>query len=201
MVPKRIFPAFAIHMFCAVTCICVAMSIRAAAAPASPFVPGDQKDFAHGVAAFDAKDYTAAYAIFSKLADDDDIAARRNIALMEREGLGTAKDPKAAIADYKVAAEAGLPTAAADLGEMLLDGEAGTPDPKAALPWLLAAAAANHPIAQFHLGQMYEKGEAVPKDRFYAILLYSAAAARGYRPAIDRLGVLEGWDQPAPAGH
>ena len=148
-----------------------------------------------GTAAFDAKDYKRAFDIFSKLADDDDIAARRNVALMERRGLGTAKDPEAAVENYKIAAEAGLPTAAADLGEMLLDGEAGPPDPKAALPWLLVAASANHPVAQFHLGEMYENGEAVPKDRFYAILLYSAAAARGYQPAIDRLGILKGWDK------
>jgi len=104
------------------------MSIWAAHAvanPPSPYVPGDQKDFALGVTAFDAKDYKRAFAIFSRLADDDDIAARRNVALMERRGLGMAKNPEAAIKDYKIAAEAGLPTAAADLGEMLLDGEAG----------------------------------------------------------------------------
>ncbi|MDE3116414.1 MAG: sel1 repeat family protein [Pseudomonadota bacterium] len=170
--------------------------MHAVAATPSPYMLGDQTTFALGVAAFDAKDYTRAFAIFSKLADDDDLAARRNMALMERRGLGTEKDPEAAIEDYKVAAEAGLPTAAADLGEMLLDGEAGRPDPKAALPWLLVAAAAHHPVAQFHLGQMYETGAAVPKNRFQAILFYSAAAARGYQPAIDRLGVLEGWAKP-----
>ena len=192
-------PKASANILWALFCVCVAIALltsQAAADPPSPYVPGDQKTFALGVAAFDAKDYKRAFAIFSKLADNDDIAASRNVALMERRGLGTPKDPNAAIADYKIAAEAGLPTAAADLGEMLLDGEAGAPDPQSALPWLLVAAAAHHPIAQFHLGQMYEKGEAVPQNRFYALMLYSAAAARGYRPAINRLGVLEGWAKP-----
>ena len=86
-----------------------------------------QAVFDTGVAAYDAKDYAKAFAIFSSI-DDRDVAAMRNVALMLRKGVGTAKDPKAAEAMYGRAAQGGLATAAADLGEMLLNGEAGPSD-------------------------------------------------------------------------
>ena len=120
----------------------------------------------------------------------------RNVALMERKGLGTDKDPKAAMDDYKDAATKGLPTAQSDLAEMYLKGEAGDPDPAAALPWLERAAAASHPMAQFHLGQLYEEGKVVPKDLAKAELLYSAAAAHGVKEAVERLSALKAWPKP-----
>lgn len=164
--------------------------------PSKAYVPGNEPLFDQGVKAFDAGDYAHAYAIFSDLANHDDLAALRNIAFMERKGLGTAKDPQAALKHYEAAARAGLPTAAADLGQMLLDGEAGPPDPEAALPWLTMAARANHPMAQYLLGEMYERGEAVPQDYARAELLYAAAAAHGVKQAVYRLSYLKGWPQP-----
>jgi len=164
--------------------------------PSKAYVPGNQMLFSQGVAAFDAGDYAGAYAIFSDLASHDDLAALRNIAFMERKGLGTERDPQAALKHYETAARAGLPTAAADLGQMLLDGEAGPPDPQAALPWLQMAARANHPRAQFLLGQMYEQGVAVKQDYARAELLYAAAAAHGVKEAVYRLSYLKGWPQP-----
>lgn len=165
--------------------------------PSKVYVPGNQQKFQKGVDAFDAGDYKRAFEIFSDLADDDDIAALRNVALMERKGLGTPKDPQAAIRDYTKAAEAGLPTAAADLGQMLYNGEAGPPDPKAALPWLKIASDASHPIAQYLLAQMYEYGEGGLKQNYdKAEALYAAAAAHGEIRALYRLSYLKGW--PAP---
>jgi TPR repeat protein len=165
--------------------------------PSKVYVPGNQKRFQEGVAAFDAHDYAKAYAIFTELARHHDIAALRNVAYMQRKGLGTKRNPKAALDNYKLAAVAGMPTAAADLGQMLLYGEAGPADPKAALRWLKMAAAASHPVAQFLLGQMYEFGEAVPQDYQKAKRLYAASAARGYTPAIYRLSYLNGWPMPS----
>jgi TPR repeat protein len=162
-------------------------------------VAPDQNTFDDGAAAFDAGDYAKAFSIFKELAGNGDIAAERNVALMERKGLGTGKDPKAAIADYTDAATKGLPTAQSDLAEMYLDGEAGDPDPAAALPWLERAAAASHPMAQFHLGQLYEEGKAVPKDLDKAKLLYAAAAAHGVKEAVERLSALKAWPKPGDA--
>ena len=150
---------------------------------------GLKSTFDSGVAAYDRGDYPTAFKLWSSI-DDDDIAAMRNVAMMERKGQGTKKDPKAAEQMFERAAEAGLPTAQADLADMLLKGEAGPPDPKRALPLLEAAAAANHPIAQYELGQMYEAGELVPRNIAVARNLYTAAAGHGMKEAQDRLDAL-----------
>ena len=151
-----------------------------------------KNDFDAGVAAYDAGDYPKAYKIWSAI-DDDDIAAMRNVAMMRRQGLGTAKDPKAAEDMYLRAAEAGLPTAQADLADMLIRGEAGPPDFKRALPLLEAAASANHPLAQYELAQFYEVGQQVPRNMAVARDLYAAAASHGMKEAQARL------DQLGPA--
>lgn len=151
-----------------------------------------KNSFDTGVAAYDAGDYAKAYKIWSGIADED-IAAMRNVAMMRRQGLGTAKDPKGAEDMYLRAAEAGLPTAQADLADMLIRGEAGPPDPQRALPLLEAAAAANHPIAQYELAQFYEVGQLVPKNLTVARNLYAAAASHGMKEAQARL------DQLVPA--
>ena len=192
-------------------CLCVSFSAQAqdsappaqapsAAAPDQnpppfAFVPGNQKKFDEGAAAFDAGDYEKAFKIFSKLADRYDLAAMRNVALMERKGLGTDKDPQAAEDMMEQAARRGLPTAQADLGVMLMDGEAGPPDEKAALPWLEEAAMAQHPIAQFRLGELLEEGAVVPKNLPVAELLYGAAARHGVTEAAERLKKLKGWKE------
>jgi TPR repeat protein len=162
----------------------------------SPWVPGDQKRFNDGLAAYDAHNYERAYKIFKELADHEDLGAMRNVAYMQRKGLGTEKDPQAALDLYEFIARAGLPTAQFDYGEMLLDGEAGDPDPEHAIPWLKLAAKSGHPVAQYRLGLLYEEGVAVPKNLFTAELYYSAAAEHGSHKALERLSALKGW--PAP---
>ncbi len=158
-----------------------------------PPVPGNQKKFDRAAAAYDAGDYETAFKLFSQLADKYDIAAIRNVALMERDGLGTDKDPEAAERDMERAAERGLPTAESDLGVMLLDGAAGDPDPKAALPWLERAAQAGHPVAQYRLAQLYEEGAVVPRDMGVAEVLYAQAARGGVDEARARLMAIKGW--------
>jgi len=145
--------------------------------------------FDAGVAAYDKGHYATAYKLWTSI-DDEDIAAMRNVAMMERTGQGTAKDPKAAEAMFRRAAAAGLPTAQADLADMLLKGEAGPPDPKRALPLLEAAAAADHPIAEYELGQIYEAGDLLPRNLEVARNLYAAAATHGMKEAQDRLDAL-----------
>lgn len=156
-----------------------------------------KNDFEAGLTAYDAGDYPKAYRIWSAI-DDDDIAAMRNVAMMRRQGLGTAKDPKGAEEMYLRAAEAGLPTAQADLADMLIRGEAGPPDPGRALPLLEAAAAANHPMAQYELAQFYEAGQLVPRNMTVARNLYAAAAGHGMKEAQARLDQLGPSSADAP---
>ncbi len=163
-------------------------------------VPGDQVKFDKGAAAYDAGDYEKAFRIFSKLAEHYDLAAMRNVALMERDGLGTDKDPQAAQEMMEGAAIRGLPTAQSDFAVMLLDGFAGPPDPKAALPWLEKAAAANHPVAQYRLGLLYEVGRVVRKDTQHAASLYEQAADRMPEAAARLAALKESGVEPPPPG-
>jgi uncharacterized protein len=178
--------------------VCLCVSFAAPGARADGLVPGDQAKFDRAAAAFDAGDYASAFKAFSKLAKHGDLAAMRNVALMERKGLGTDKDPEAAQDLYRYVANAGLPTAQYDLAQMLLHGEAGDPDPKNAARWFAAAAAANHPLAQYELGKMFEEGVAVDKDLAKAQALYEAASARGVWDATVRLAALKGDPPPKP---
>ena len=157
----------------------------------APPTPGDQAMFNQGAAYYDRGDYTHAYQVFYYLADHDDIAAMRNVALMKRKGQGTTRDPQGAMQYLKEAADAGLPTAQADLADMLLNGEAGAPDPESAMQWLEAAAKAHHPIAEFRLAEIYERGQIVPRDVARAEDLYTDAAARGVPQAAQRLELLK----------
>jgi TPR repeat protein len=158
--------------------------------PAPP-TPGDQQMFRQGTDYYDRGDYAHAYQVFAWLAEHDDVAAMRNVALMKRKGQGTPRDPQGALEYLKEAADAGLTTAQADLGEMLLEGEAGPPDPQSALPWLEAAAAMHHPRAEFLLAEVYERGQAVPRDVTKAEQLYAEAATRGVPQAAARLELLK----------
>lgn len=165
-------------------------------------VPGDQATFNKGVAAYDSGQYEDAFKIFHDLAEDDDLAAMRNVALMYRRGQGVPRNPQKALDWFERAAEAGLGTAQADLGVMLLDGEAGDPEPHEAIMWLTYASDAGHAGAQFRLGQLYEKGEYVSQNLELAKRLYAEAAARGHREAGARLAALSGSApeaSPAPA--
>jgi TPR repeat protein len=157
----------------------------------APPTPGDQAMFNQGATYYDHGDYTHAYQMFYYLAEHDDIAAMRNVALMKRKGQGTTRDPRGAMEYLKEAADAGLPTAQSDLADMLLNGEAGPPDPESAMQWLEAAAKAHHPIAEFRLAEIYERGQVVPRDVARAEELYTDAAARGVPQAAQRLELLK----------
>jgi uncharacterized protein len=186
----------------ALACLCVSVPARAqdqstpllgnAPLPeeGAPPVPGDQATFNQAAAEYDARDYVRAYQTFLYLADHDDVAAMRNVALMKRRGQGTPRDPQGALEYLRQAADDGLPTAQADLAEMLLYGEAGPPDPQAALPWLQAAAKAHHPMAAFRLAEIYERGQIVPRDVARAEELYAEAVSRGVPQAATRLNLL-----------
>ena len=151
----------------------------------------DQPKFDQAAADYDAGNYEQAYTEFLDLADDNDIAAMRNVALMKRKGLGTDKDPEGARDYLERAAQGGLATAQYDLGQMLLDGEGGDSDPKAAIPWLAMAAAAHHPLAAYRLGMLFEEGKVVPQDLAKAEELYAEAAGRGVQDAATRLSAME----------
>ena len=147
--------------------------------------------FDHGLKAYDANQYQDAFKIWWQIKDQD-LAARRNVALMLRKGQGVTKDPQKAEDILRTAAATGMSNAQVDLAEMYLNGEAGAASPKRALPLLQSAAAGGHPLGQFLLGRLYEDGNAVPKDLNKATELYISAARGGLSQAKERLASLGG---------
>ena len=143
--------------------------------------------FDQGVAAYDAGDFAQAYQIWSKLAEEDDLAAMRNTANLLRQGKGVAKDERAAFKLYQEAAEKGLVTAMANVADMYLAGEGVARDPKLAAGWYARAAVAGLSLAQVRLADMYAQGLGVEKDATKARVLLDRAARNGYAPAQQRL--------------
>ncbi len=152
-------------------------------------------------AAYDAGDYPRAYAIWSELADEDDLAAMRNTAQMLRQGKGVAKDADKAFDLYKEAAEKGFVTAMANVAEMYLSGEGTEKNEKEAVIWYTRAATAGLSLAQVKLADMYEQGIGVERDPARSRMLLERAARNGYGPARTRLeamGVRIASDAPVP---
>ena len=158
--------------------------------------------FNQATAAYDAGDYPRAYAIWSELADEDDLAAMRNAAQLLRQGKGVAKDSEKAFDLYKSAAEKGLVTAMANVAEMYLSGEGTEKDERAAAGWYARAATAGLSLAQVKLADMYEQGIGVERDPARSRALLERAARNGYGPArtrLEALGVTVAGSEPAPA--
>lgn len=158
-----------------------------ACASMSNIVAEKASRFDQAVVAYDSGDYVGAYAIWSELAKEDDLAAMRNAAQLLRQGKGVQKDSAAAFRLYKEAAEKGLVTAKANVADMYLAGEGVERNPQAAAAWYAQAATAGLSIAQMKLAEMYEQGVGVERDNKRALALLQRAARNGYAPAQAKL--------------
>lgn len=156
---------------------------------ATPLPPPSER-FQQGVAAYDKGDFAAAYGIWLPLAQQADLAAMRNVALLLREGKGVARDPKRALWFYEEAGAKGFTLAQINAAFMHLNGDGVPKNLEAAAFWFHSAARANSPIAQFNLATMYETGQGVTKDIAKALGWYALAARSGSQPALDRLAIL-----------
>ena len=169
---------------------------RAMAAPATvqsnlgtPLPPPSER-FREGVAAYDKGDFETAFNIWLPLAQQADLAAMRNVALLLREGKGTTRDPARALWFYEEAGSKGFALAQVNAAFMHLEGDGVPKNLEAAAFWFHAGARAGSPIAQYNLAVMYERGTGVDKDMGKALGWYAIAARSGSKPALDRLAVL-----------
>lgn len=150
-------------------------------------IVGDKaRRFDQATAAYDAGDYTSAYAIWSQLADENDLAAMRNTAHLLRRGLGVEKNPGRALDLYTEAARKGLVLAMANVAEMHMNGEGTLKDPEEAARWYVLAANGGLSIAMVRLAEMFEQGNGVPKDLNKARELYAQAKKNGFVPAPEK---------------
>jgi uncharacterized protein len=186
-----------VKRFVGVACLAIVLT----ACAGSNVVADKARRFDQATAAYDAQDYAAAYAIWSQLADENDLAAMRNAAHLLRRGLGVEKNPGRALDLYTEAARKGLVLAMANVAEMHINGEGTLKDPEEAARWYALAANGGLSIAMVRLAEMLEQGNGVPKDPARARELYDRAIKNGYVPAQEKasyVGAQRG-QAPAPA--
>ncbi|MBX3506453.1 MAG: sel1 repeat family protein [Parvibaculum sp.] len=184
--------------------VCIAASLGAAllfAVPAAaqgasvrdlmeqerPSVAENAERFNEGLAAYDSGDFSRAFDLWLPIAQDNDLAAMRNVALLLREGKGVQKDAPRALYFFERAGRAGLVSAQVNAAFMHLNGEGTAQDYKTASFWFHAAAIAGVPAARYNLGVLYERGLGVDEDPARALAWYALAAQTGHERALKRL--------------
>lgn len=94
------------------------------------------QSFDEGLVHFDKREYSEAYRIWLRLAEQGNMAAAFNVGAMLQEGLGVEADGNQAASWYRRAAEKGDLQAQFALGLMLADGVGVPSDPQEARRWL-----------------------------------------------------------------
>jgi len=125
--------------------------------------------------AIDAKNYTAAVALLTPLAEAGDALAQTHLAYLTFEGKGVKSDAVAAAQWYLRAAEQGEANAQYNLGVMYENGNGVPRDVDQAADWWRAAARLGNAEAQYNLGALYYNGRGVPKDLVRAYVWKSLA--------------------------
>ena len=97
-------------------------------------------EYASGVAAFEAKNFSLAMQFLSPLAQAGDADAQHRVAIMCQNGLGVVRSDERAFAMMQAAAEQGYAIAQHGIGFMYLEGECVEKDPAKAAEWFRKAA-------------------------------------------------------------
>ena len=138
------------------------------------------QDFQKGLVAAQSGDYVTALQEWLPLADQGDVMAQFNLALMYRNGWGVLQDYAEAVKWYRLAAEQGIASAQYNLGVMYDNGTGVLQDDAEAVKWYRLAAEQGIATSQNNIGAMYEKGTGVLQDNVRAHMWYNIAAANGY---------------------
>jgi TPR repeat protein len=100
--------------------------------------------FEKGVASYEAGDFQTALQHWRPLAENNDLAALRNIGHLYRRGLGVERDPQKAANYYLRAAELGFAPAQFNLAMMQLSGDGIAANREEGSLWMQAAADQNY---------------------------------------------------------
>jgi hypothetical protein len=144
-------------------------------------------DFDDGMAAYQSKDYAAAFTKFKKAAEAGDAAAQYNLGLMYFQGQGVAQDYLQAARWFTKAAEGGVRQAQSNLALMYDQGKGVAQDYLQAARWFTKAAEAGDAAAQYNLALMYFQGQGVTQDYLQAARWYTKAAEAGDAKAQHNL--------------
>jgi len=123
-----------------------------------------------------------------KKAEQGDIDAQFNLALMYANGQGVSQNDKQTVYWYSKAAEQGYARAQHNLGVRYTNGQGVPQDYKQAVYWYSKAAEQGVAVAQNNLGVMYLNGQGAPQDYKQAVYWFAKAAEQGYARAQNSLG-------------
>jgi TPR repeat protein len=135
---------------------------------------------------------------YRQFAEDGDVEAQYNLAVMYLRGSGVASDPVAAARWMQRAAARGHLGAMFAYGRLYELGRGLTRSYTEAANWYDRAAAQGDGRAAFNLAGLYRLGLGVPRDLARAEHYYAQALSRGYTPAGLTLAMLyeaglDGW--------
>jgi hypothetical protein len=147
-------------------------------------------DYEKGLAAYERRDYAAAFTEWKESAEQGDPRSQYELGLMYENGEGVQQNDLEALRWYRQSAEQGLMAAQNSLGVMYSEGRGAPKDDLEAVKWYYRAAKQGMHDALFNLALSYEKGRGVPQDYNVAAITYLEAAKRGYPPAQANVGLL-----------
>jgi hypothetical protein len=149
---------------------------------------GDLED---GNSALDRRDYAVAVSSFTRAAEQGNVLAQYNLALMYHDGNGVPRDYERAFYWYRKAAGQGHAAAQFWVAIMYRDSIGVQRDYGETLYWLARAAERGDANAQYTLGQLNQNGEGFPVDDVQAYVWFSLAGAQGDRDAEVMMEKLE----------
>jgi len=127
------------------------------------------------------------FQLYQPKANQGDIQAQYNLALLYYHGVEIPRDSKQAVYWYTKAANQGHVNAQYSLGDLYSngDGKEVPQDFKQAVYWYTKAAEQGFANAQYRLGYMYDYGDEIPQDYKQAFFWYTKAAEQGLYFAIE----------------
>lgn len=162
----------------------VAVSVFLSGAWALPAAAGMDE----AMAAYQAKDYSAAIQEFKVLAQTGDAQAEYYMGRMYHYGEGVTNSGAEAAKWYRKAADKGVAGAQYNLGILYDQGNGVKEDAAEAARWFRKAADLNDPQAQFSLAYFYQMGRGVKQDPGEAFKWYKRSADQGHAISYLAMG-------------
>ena len=144
--------------------------------------------FKRGEKEYNSKNYSEAFQLFKKAADNGHMPSQNHVGYCYKYGLGVTKDLSKAVNWYKIAAKQGDMHAQNNLGNCYYKGEGVAKDFSNALKWYKKAAEQGHEDSQYMLGICYYNGEGVSKDLSEAFKWFKKSAEQGNAEAQSWMG-------------
>ena len=153
---------------------------------------------AAGVAQAAPRDFSQAFEMYKKTAEQGDSGAELYIGLAYDLGLDAPGNAAEAARWYRMAAAQGSSAAACDLGVLYYNGYGVPKDSVEAAAWFRKAAVKGSASAQFSLGRMYYEGDGVEQSYPQAAAWLERAARQGNAPAQVLLSLMYATGQGVP---